>query len=158
MTPPDATLGRHLRCLGSIQWEDGVFRELLLACFFWFAPWLWKQVQVFRNRAGTPCGWHGTYNLRAKRGGGNWSGPHGDLCKAHPRLSAASPICSKNSRLKLIASGHSYRTSVWTLWAVKLVVLQQNNVIWWKTNRYKQSTNDEVERSKLRSQCHHLLV
>lgn len=69
MSPVKSTLGRQLRRLGSIQWKDGVFRELFLACFFWFAPWLWKQVQVFRNWAGTPCSWHGTYNLQAKKGG-----------------------------------------------------------------------------------------
>lgn len=67
--PVAPTLSRHLRRLGSIQREDRVFRELFLAHFFGFAPWLWKQVEVFWNRAGTPCSWHGTYNLGVKRTG-----------------------------------------------------------------------------------------
>lgn len=96
-TRTESTLGRHLRRLGPIQGEDGVFRELFLACFFRFAPWLWKQVQVFRNRAGTPCGWHGTYNLGAQSAEGELDGPQGGLHKDLPHLFAASNFCNKNS-------------------------------------------------------------
>lgn len=54
---------RHLWSMGTIQGEDGVFRELLLPWLFSLASRLREKVQVFRHRACTPCCGHRAHNL-----------------------------------------------------------------------------------------------